>query len=76
MRRGVKRAATALGIGTLGALLGFVPAGFEFERDVGLAWLFHLRGPVQAPAEAVVAAIDDQTGGALGISNQIGRAHV
>lgn len=69
MRRGVKRAATALGIGTLGALLGFVPAGFEFERDVGLAWLFHLRGPVQAPAEAVVAAIDDQTGGALGISN-------
>ncbi|MGE3847238.1 MAG: CHASE2 domain-containing protein [Gammaproteobacteria bacterium] len=65
----MKRAATALAIGALGALLGFVPVGFEFERDVGLAWLFHLRGPVPAPPEAVVAAIDDQTGGALGISS-------
>ena len=69
MRRGVKRIAAVAGIGALGALLNLTPLGFEFEQDVGLAWLFQARGPVPAPAEAMVAAIDDQTGASLGVSN-------
>ncbi len=60
-----------VGIGTaaVGALLLATPWGTEFEQGVGLKSLFRLRGPLASPPEVVVAAIDDQTGSQLGISN-------
>ena len=56
-------------IATLGALLLATPWGTEFEQGIGLKALFRLRGPLPSPAEVVVAAIDDQTGSQLGVSN-------
>lgn len=55
--------ATALG----GVLLALTPLGFEFEKNVGLPWLFSIRGPVEAPRDVVVVAIDERTGGHLGL---------
>jgi adenylate cyclase len=57
--------ATAL----LGVVLAATPIGQGFERNVGLDWLFQWRGPIEPPAEVVVAAIDDQTGPKLGLSS-------
>jgi adenylate cyclase len=49
-------------------LLALTPWGVEFERNTGLSRLFKLRGPMLPPAEVAVVAIDEQTGGHLGIS--------
>jgi adenylate cyclase len=64
LRAWVAGFATAL----IGVLLMLTPLGTEFERGVGLSWLFKLRGPVPPPAAVAVVAIDDQTGSRLGLS--------
>ncbi len=53
---------------TVGVLLGLTPLGASFEQSVGLSLLFKLRGPIRAPEDVVVVAIDDQTGSHLGLS--------
>lgn len=53
----------------VGAVLQLTPPGATFEQTIGLKWLFKLRGPIAAPAAVAVIAIDDQTGGQLGLSN-------
>jgi adenylate cyclase len=58
-----------LGTAAVGALLLATPWGMEFEQGLGLKALFRLRGPLPTPSEVAVAAIDDQTGAQLGISN-------
>ena len=60
-----------VGIGTaaVGTLLLATPWGTEFEQGIGLKSLFRLRGPLASPTEVAVAAIDDQTGSQLGVSN-------
>ena len=63
-----------------GLLLGFVVAlagillassnlGRWMEEDVGLAWLFRLRGPLPAPEEVVVVSIDYNSSKRLGLAN-------
>ena len=54
--------------GLCGAALILSPLGTAFEEEVGLAWLFKLRGPLPAPAEVAVVAIDGTTGGDLGLA--------
>src|SRR5688572_4802796 len=54
--------------GLCGAGLILSPLGTAFEEEVGLAWLFKLRGPIPAPAEVAVVAIDGTTGGDLGLA--------
>jgi adenylate cyclase len=49
----------------LGMALVLLPAGVEFERGVGLGWLFRLRGPISPPGGVAIVAIDDQTGGRM-----------
>ena len=58
-----------LATAALGVVSTVTPLGAEFEQNVGLKWLFLLRGPIAPPAEVLVAAIDDQTGAQLGLSN-------
>ena len=36
--------------------------GTEFEKTVGLPWLFKVRGPIEPPPEVAVVAIDGSTG--------------
>lgn len=58
-----------LATGALGVLLGLAELGSNFERHVGLKWLFNVRGPIEAPKEVAIVAIDARTGGQLGLSD-------
>ena len=68
MRRGIKGLLLGIAIGLFGSLFGLSPYGVSFERNVGLDWLFTTRGAIDAPADAVVIAIDGFTGDKLGIA--------
>ena len=68
MQRWIKGSIVGVGTAAVGVLLGLTPLGVTFEQSVGLSWLFNLRGPIPAPKDVVVAAIDDRTGEHLGIS--------
>jgi len=68
MRRWIKGLIAGTVTAVVGVLLGLTPLGASFEQSVGLSWLFKLRGPIQAPGDVVVVAIDDQTGSHLGVS--------
>ena len=67
----IRRTLIALGAGLLVGLLGVAlywsPLGTNLEQQVGLSWLFHLRGRLPPPAEVAVVAIDGRTGTALGL---------
>ena len=66
-----RRAAIGLAVGLItglaGALFGLTNWGADFERGAGLSWLFNVRGPVTAPSEVAVVAIDGRTGDQLGL---------
>ena len=47
----------AIAVGTIGAIFVLVPQVQSLEQNLGLGWLFRLRGPVAAPAEVVVVTI-------------------
>ncbi len=53
--------------GVIGALLILTPPGVSFEEEVGLAWLFRVRGAVEPPREVAVVAISGTTGSRLGL---------
>src|SRR5918994_3292636 len=55
-------------IGVCGVALILSPLGTAFEEEVGLAWLFRVRGPIEAPREVAVVAINGTTGGELGLA--------
>ncbi|HET6521458.1 MAG TPA: adenylate/guanylate cyclase domain-containing protein [Geminicoccaceae bacterium] len=67
-RRLVRSLLIGIVSGLFGALFVYSPLGIEFEKSLGLRWLFTIRGPVAPPAEAVVVAINSSTGTALGLS--------
>jgi adenylate cyclase len=66
-----RRAAIGLAVGLItglgGALFGLTNWGADFERGAGLSWLFNIRGPVEAPSEVAVVAIDGRTGEQLNL---------
>jgi adenylate cyclase len=53
--------------GLAGAILGLTPLGAEFEKHVGLDWLFHVRGPIEPPPEVAVVAINERDIAGLGL---------
>ncbi len=56
-------------IGLTGTLLGLSGVGETFDRNIGLSWLFHMRGEITPPPEVAVVAIDSRTGSQLGLSD-------
>jgi adenylate cyclase len=56
--------------GLCGVLMILSPLGTAFEEEVGLGWLFRIRGPIAAPSEVAVVAINGTTGGQLGLPKQ------
>lgn len=70
--RGAKQWLRSIALGVLtaviGVLLSVTPVGLEFERIVGLPWLFQIRGPLEPPPDAVVVGINDTTGEELGLA--------
>ena len=66
-RRIVKGLTVGLITGLAGALFGLTDMGASFERDIGLSWLFHIRGAISPPSDVAVVAIDSRTGDQLGL---------
>lgn len=66
-RRIVKGLAIGLLTGLAGALFALTDPGASFERNLGLSWLFKVRGPIAPPPEVMVLAIDGHTGEQLGL---------
>lgn len=64
--------AVSLGIVTalLGAFIYFFVAGFELEESMGLDALFKVRGPIAAPIDSVVVAIDKTSSDYFGLENE------
>jgi adenylate cyclase len=57
-------------LGFLVGLLGFLirtDAGLELEENFGLPFLFHLRGAISPPTEAIIVAIDKASADELGL---------
>ncbi|RLA42912.1 MAG: hypothetical protein DRR42_22580, partial [Gammaproteobacteria bacterium] len=68
MRRSIKGPLYGLIIGLIGGLFGLSTFGADFEKTVGLEWLFNTRGKIKAPSGSVVIAIDGLTGEKLDMS--------
>ncbi|MGE0745186.1 MAG: CHASE2 domain-containing protein [Rhodospirillales bacterium] len=47
-----------LTVGVLGAGLAALPPGVALEADVGLSWLFRLRGPAPPPDDVAIVAMN------------------
>ncbi len=67
MRRLTKGLVFGIATGLAGMLLGLTPLGEDFEKDVGLDWLFLVRGPIEPPTEVAVVAINDRDIAGLGL---------
>lgn len=67
MRQWLKGLAIGTCAGLSGAALILLPLGAALERNVGLSWLFQIRGPVAAPPEVAVVGINARTGADLGL---------
>ncbi|EWY35703.1 hypothetical protein N825_37530 [Skermanella stibiiresistens SB22] len=53
------------------SLLALSPVARLMEEEFGLAWLFKLRGPVAAPDDVVVVALDRPSARRLGLPPQV-----
>lgn len=53
-----------------GILLASLPFGRWLEEDIGLSWLFKIRGPQTAPAEVVIVSIDQASSSKLKLPNK------
>lgn len=65
MRRTLTGLAVGLLVALIGAVLGFSPPGTALEQQLGLSWLFKLRGPQTPPPGVSIVAIDGRTGSML-----------
>ena len=67
----VRSVAAGLVTAACGLALVFTQLGADFERTVGLHWLFKHRGdPRQPPPDIAVVAITNETGKALGLRKE------
>jgi len=53
--------------GLIGVALAISPPGSDFEKYVGLDWLFHVRGAIDPPADIAVIAINERDTAGLGL---------
>lgn len=52
-----------------GITLGLIPPLADLETDLGLAWLFEMRGPRLPPGDVVIVAIDHESAERFGLPN-------
>lgn len=53
--------------GLLGAVLALTPLGNDFEKNVGLAWMFNVRGPTVPSPQVAVVAINERAAAKIGL---------
>lgn len=57
--------AVALAVATISAAICWTPASEFLERNIGLGWLFRLRGPIEPPGEVVLVTISPRVAGKI-----------
>jgi len=67
MQRWLRGLLFGAGIGVVSAVVGATPVGLALEENVGLPWLFRLRGPIPPPPEVAVVALDERSAIELGV---------
>ena len=67
MHRWMKGLIFGVVTGLVGVILGLTPLGVDFEKHVGLHWLFHVRGPIEPPPEVAVVSINERDIAGLGL---------
>lgn len=67
MSRWLKGLIAGAATGLIGAGFALTPLGVDFEKHVGLACLFKIRGAIEPPPEAVVVAINERDTRGLGL---------
>ncbi len=65
-----KACLSALLIGIFGAVLCLTNFGLYLEEELGLAWLFKLRGSISSPKDVVIVSIDKSSADALGLPEE------
>jgi len=65
-----KGLALGLIVAITGLILASSPFGRWLEEEIGLSWLFKIRGPYVAPPEVVVVSIDQASSSKLGLSTK------
>ncbi|HAJ91649.1 MAG TPA: hypothetical protein DCO71_03355, partial [Gammaproteobacteria bacterium] len=67
MPRWLKGLIVGSATGLVGAILSLTPLGEDFEKHVGLDWLFHVRGSIEPPPEVAVVSINERDISGLGL---------
>lgn len=67
MSRRLKGLVFGVATGLIGVVLGLTPLGADFEKQVGLDWLFEVRGPIEPPPEVALVAINERDIAGLGL---------
>ena len=67
MSRQVKGLLFGIVTGLIGVILGLTPLGADFEKHVGLDWLFDVRGAIEPPPEVALVAINERDIAGLGL---------
>ncbi|MDH3690644.1 MAG: adenylate/guanylate cyclase domain-containing protein [Gammaproteobacteria bacterium] len=67
MPRWLKGLGVGVATGLIGVILTLIPVGTYFEQNVGLAWLFKVRGAIEPPPNVAVVAINDRATEGLGL---------
>ena len=57
-----------LALALVGAVVCITPGGPFLEKDLGLTWLFRMRGPSAPPDDITIVGIDRTTGTELGLA--------
>lgn len=67
--------ALAVAVGTICAILVLVPQVRSLEQNLGLGWLFRLRGPVATPEEVVVVTISREAAANISLPHDPEKFH-
>ncbi len=75
MRKSWAMLANVLVVATISAAICWIPASEFLERNIGLGWLFRLRGPIEPPGDIVLVTIGTSAAANIFLPNDARRFH-